>query len=218
VYAFFGSGTGLLVLFLRTAAAKKEEKSLPTGSRWFFAQGEWSMVTIPAVCLSCGALFPSRFASLFGGTNVNLTLRGNAETCPYCGRLAHVADGVFHIAGDILTVVSAPHITREMLAALSAAVRKAYQDKKPPEEVAQEVEKIDPALGAVIRKNASTPLYWLVLILILAAIKSCSVNITLDANRLIDQLQGVPPASVIEPAAPAPAPSPSPAAERPTTI
>ena len=132
------------------------------------------MVTIPAVCLSCGALFPSRFASLFGGTNVNLTLRGNAETCPYCGRLAHVADGVFHIAGDILTVVSAPHITREMLAALSAAVRKAYQDKKPPEEVAQEVEKIDPALGAVIRKNASTPLYWLVLILILAAHRSAT--------------------------------------------
>jgi hypothetical protein len=157
------------------------------------------MTGIPAFCPSCGALFPSRaMGMMFGGGHVKgVTLRGNVETCPHCGGLANIADGVFDIAGDVITVVSAPRITMEMLAAFRLAVQKAYTEKKPPETLAKEVEKIDPAFGDVIRKSGNN--YLLVLLLIILAIKSCSVSvgIKLDVNRLIEQMQNTPPAAVI---------------------
>lgn len=127
-----------------------------------------------------------------------LTLSGNEETCPFCGEWAQIADGVFNVADNILSVIAAPNITKQMLAAFSSAIRLGYVQKKPPEELAKEVEKIDPSFGEVIRKSGSNKQFYLVaLLLILAAIKSCSVEVKLDANRLIDQIQGTPPAVVM---------------------
>jgi hypothetical protein len=112
--------------------------------------------------------------------------------------MAHTADGVFDITGDILTVVQAPGITRAMLAAFGEAVKKAYEEKKPPEELAEEVEKIDPSFGPVVRRSGVTPGYYLlILLIILAAIRSCSFEYKVDVNQLIEQLQHTPPASVI---------------------
>lgn len=155
-----------------------------------------SGVQIPALCPSCGALFASRAFNVSGNVK-NLTLSSNKETCPFCGGLADIADGVFDVAGNVLSVVSAPSITKQMLAAFSAAVKKAYEEKKPPEELAKEVEKIDPSFGEIIRKSGSSKQFYLVsLLLIFTAIKSCNVDVKLDANRLIDQLRGTPPAAV----------------------
>lgn len=153
---------------------------------------------IPASCPSCGAVFPSRLAN-FGGANIkNLTLIGNKETCPYCGSMADVANGVFNITESIVTVVSAPNVTKEMLAKFSHAVQEAYRDKTAPEDLAREVEQIDPRFGEIIRDARKNPrLYTVALILILAAIKSCSVEVKVDANRLIDQIQGVAPSSML---------------------
>jgi hypothetical protein len=120
------------------------------------------------------------------------------ETCPYCGHLAHTADGAFQIAGTVLTVIQAPGVTRAMLAALSTAVKKAYENKTPPDILAKEVEKIDPTFGEVIRKSNITPgFYLVVLLIILQMIRSCSLNMTLDINRLLDQLMHTPPAAVV---------------------
>jgi hypothetical protein len=153
---------------------------------------------------------------MFGRTNIRgLHLRGNVETCPRCGGLANIADGVFDIAGDVVTAVTAPRMTTAMLAALSSALRKAYEEKKQPEEVAKDVEVIDPALAALIRKNVG---FWpLVVILVMLAIKSCSLNIALDANRLLDQLLNVSsPAVFSSPEPPPPAAEPPKPAAEPT--
>ena len=155
-----------------------------------------SGVQIPALCSSCGALFASRAFNISGNVK-NLTLSGNKETCPFCGGWANIADGVFDVAGNVLSIVSAPNITKQMLGAFGAAVKKAYEVKKPPEELAKEVEKIDPSFGEIIRKSGSNKkLYLVSLLLIVAAIKSCNVDVKLDANRLIDQIRGTPPAAV----------------------
>jgi len=153
-------------------------------------------VQIPALCSSCGALFASRAFNISGNVK-NLTLSGNKETCPFCGGWADIADGVFDVADNVLSIVSAPNITKQMLGAFGAAVKKAYEVKKPPEELAKEVEKIDPSFGEIIRKSGSNKKFYLVsLLLIVAAIKSCNVDVKLDANRLIDQIRGTPPAAV----------------------
>lgn len=156
-----------------------------------------SRALIPVSCPHCGSLFASRAFHISGNVQ-GLALSGNKETCPYCGSMAHIADGVFNVANNVLSVVSAPNITKQMLAAFEAAVKKAYAEKTAPEQLAKEVEKIDPSFGEAVRKAGSNNhLYVASLLIALAAIKSCSVDVKLDANRLIEQLINSPPAVVI---------------------
>jgi hypothetical protein len=187
------------------------------------------MVTIPAFCLTCGRVFPSQMFGFAPGARVRIHAMGNIETCPYCGGMAQTADGVFEVTGDILRVVSAPQITRDMLAALSVVVRRAFQENNPPEEVAQEVEKIDPSFGSLIRRSAMGGSFLVVLILLLWTIRSCvsvnvnvNVNVDLDVNQLFDQWINTPPPPVMAPPEP-PAKAPEPPApetnlENPRTI
>ena len=103
--------------------------------------------------------------------------------------MAHIADGVFNVANNVLSVVSAPNVTKQMLAAFEKAIRVAYANKTPPEQLAKEVEKIDPSFGDAVRKiGTSNHLYLAALLIFLTAIKSCSIEVKLDANRLIEQL------------------------------
>lgn len=156
---------------------------------------------IPVACPNCGALFASRGIQISGNVR-NLTLSGNKETCPFCGGWANIADGIFNVADNIISVVTAPNITRQMLVAFSVAVKKAYVEKKPPEDLANEVGKIEPSFGDVVRKSGGdTKLYVVVLLLILAAIRTCNLDMKLDVNNLIEQMKGKPPAvvSAIEP-------------------
>jgi hypothetical protein len=120
------------------------------------------------------------------------------ESCPFCGGMAHIADGVFNVANNVLSVVSAPSVTKQMLAAFERAIQVAYANKTAPEQLAKEVEKIDPSFGDAVRKAGSfNHLYLSALIIFLAAIKSCSVEVKLDANRLIDQLTDKQPAVIV---------------------
>ena len=160
-------------------------------------------VPILASCPNCGAIFPSAFGSMFGsGTARRVGFEGNTETCRFCGGEARTADGVFDITRNVITAVSAPHITLVMLAAFEAAVRRAYKEKKAPEELAKDVEKIDPTFGAVVRETGSRSnghFYRYALLAILATIASCNVKLDarLDLNQLMDQLRNTPPAVMI---------------------
>lgn len=156
-----------------------------------------SNVMIPVSCSHCGALFASRAFRISGNVE-GLTLIGNMESCPFCGQMAHIADGVFNVAGNVLSVVAAPNVTKQMLVAFDTAVKKAYAEKTAPEQLAKEVEKIDPSFGVIVRKvGKNKHLYLASLLIVLAAIKSCSLDIKVDANRLIDQLTNSPPPAVV---------------------
>jgi hypothetical protein len=151
---------------------------------------------IPAHCPSCGAVFQSRLLSISGDVK-KLTLSGNKETCPFCGNMANTAEGVFDIANSVISVISAPKITNQMLQTLGAIVKTAYKEKSDPEVVAQEAEEIEPSLGKIIRTiSKRKSLYLTGLLLIILTIKSCSLNISLDVNQLIDQLRGVAPNTI----------------------
>jgi hypothetical protein len=125
--------------------------------------------------------------------------------------MARIADATFQsIAGDVLAVIQTPGITRTVLLEFSKAAKRAYLEQKPPEALAQDVEKIDPTfgpiLGAVVRKSGNNKLYRQALLaIIVAVIASCSrsvhidvkLDITLDVNELVDQLMRTPPAVVV---------------------
>ena len=173
---------------------------------------------LPAFCPSCGAVFPSVLA-IGGGSGV---FRGNVQTCPRCGAMAQISDATFQtVVGEVLATVQAPGITRPMLIAFSAAVRTAYQERKSPEVLAQEVETINPSFGPLVRKSATGGSNWMpILALIFWTIQSIvsisiklDLNLKLDVNQLFDQWMNATPRAVIEPPEPPASESPSP--ERP---
>lgn len=152
---------------------------------------------IPAYCPSCGAVFASRLISISGNVS-NLRLSGNKESCPFCGEMADTAEGVFDIAGDFISIISAPHITKQMISELGATVTKAYKEKITQEKLAEEIGKIHPSFGDFISK-VSKKLFKLALLIIIGIIGSSPVNVNLsiDVNRLIDQLTGKSPTEII---------------------
>ncbi len=57
------------------------------------------------------------------GSEVQLTLSGNTESCPACGRPSAVMDGSFSIRDGLVEVLSAPQWTRDMLERTRATVQ-----------------------------------------------------------------------------------------------
>ncbi len=155
------------------------------------------MAKIPSHCHSCGAIFPSRILSIECNVH-NLTLSNNSESCPFCGGRAYLADGVFNIANDVISIISAPKFTLEMLQKLGAAVAEAYKDPSKADQLNQVAESIDPELAKVVKKITSGNRLTMVGLFLLAmVIKSCSINVDIDANKLIDQLKEQPPQTTV---------------------
>ena len=152
---------------------------------------------IPSHCPACGGVFQSRLISISGNVK-NLTISGNKESCPFCGSMANTAEGVFDLADGVLSIIYAPQLTKQMLQKLDELVAENYFEKADPEILAKKAEQINPAFGILIRNlNKNKKLYFTGLLLILFAIKSCSLNVNLDCNKLIDQIKGVPPKEMI---------------------
>jgi hypothetical protein len=156
-------------------------------------------VLIPSLCTSCGSIFASRLFNISGNIK-NIVLSNNQETCPHCGGIAHLSDGVFTVAEGALSIISAPELTKVMLNTLMVQVQKAYKKKTSAEELANTVEEIDPGLAKIIRTlgGSNNVNYVAVLLIILMALKSCSLDIKLDANQLIEQLKNTTPEQVEE--------------------
>lgn len=152
---------------------------------------------ILANCPSCGAVFRSRAFAISGNVS-GLTLRGNKETCPFCGAWANISDGLFDVANGVLRVISAPQLTKDMLAAFGALIQKAHEQKTAPDELAKEADEIDPELGKFIRLLRTRDLYAVGLLLLLIAIRSCTVSVEVDVNELIDQINDVPPTEIVK--------------------
>jgi hypothetical protein len=131
------------------------------------------------------------------GNIQGLTLRNNSETCPYCGGIAFVADGIFDIANDVISVINAPSFTKEMLQKLGGAVVDAYKNPEKTDELIKFTESIDPNIAKTVKHLASSHKF-IGLFLLALAIKSCdvNVNVSLDANQLIDQMKSEPPQAV----------------------
>lgn len=71
-----------------------------------------------AVCPACGLTFKSR---AFSANNVTgLTLSGNRESCPQCGSLANVQNGVFNVRDGIWSLVNAVAARPEQFEFISA--------------------------------------------------------------------------------------------------
>ena len=152
-----------------------------------------SSVHISATCPSCGAFFKSRLIQIIGDAT-GIVLTGNKETCPFCGELAEVQEGTFDRADGVLSMIYGPRVTKQKLADLEVAAVQAYRQKTPADDLAKEINKIDPSFSSFFHKFGACSV---ILCLIVVAIRSCNLDIKLDANQLLAQIQDKKPATII---------------------
>ena len=155
------------------------------------------MALIPSHCHTCGAIFPSRAYS-FSGNIKGLNLSNNSEKCPYCSGTAYLAEGIFDIAENAVSIISSPDITKENLHKLGVAVIDAYKDPKKTKDLLALAKTISPEVAGAVEKIATSNKLTLIGLFLLAMIiKSCSVNfnvdVSLDVNELIEEMQNEPP-------------------------
>lgn len=151
---------------------------------------------VPALCPSCGGISEIRLPFAMGpGTRVHLA--GNMTNCPYCGSIAQVADGVFEIAAGAIKIISAPDITSAMLTNFGQLISATYQGKASTDNLEESARIIDLRLGAAVQLAKQSNGYTWVVLLMLAFFISQCVNVDVDANRLIDQMIGLPPERIL---------------------
>lgn len=154
---------------------------------------------IPAHCPNCGAIFKSRLVSVSGNVT-GLKLSGNKESCPYCGSMANTADGVFDITNNILSVVSSPEITKQMLSEFNTILKNAYQNNTDISTLVNEAMEISPQLGKLVETESKKGIaLYALLVMLIFILSSCSldVEVKLDVNELIEQLSDTPPAKIV---------------------
>lgn len=155
------------------------------------------MSPVYSQCPLCG-VFPSPAFRIMNANTV--TLKGNRERCPRCGRWAQVLDGTFNFdSRGFARIVTAPDWTREAYAEahrLLLNAREQLQDGEPEQRVmrdtAKALNKVRPGFGTKLSQMWSSPgtantlalLTFLVTILGMLTTQGLTEP---EVNRLIDQ-------------------------------
>jgi hypothetical protein len=85
------------------------------------------LIALPAICDTCGAIFPSGYSF---GPGTTVTSRGNKSgPCPNGHPQGSVPDGVYRIAGAVLPIIST--WTDERRQHLATSLQTARQDANP---------------------------------------------------------------------------------------
>lgn len=156
------------------------------------------MPMMPAICETCGTMFPS---GIVIENSYNITFSGNrAGPCPQCGGMGAIPDGVYDFIGDTIKVLAGSHRSVEDLRRLRTIVRDARRDHRPITEVTQAIKDEDPELGSVIERlvlprNAGEFYAFLAflvatitLILTMRQQPAATTNVDIDINQHIDKV------------------------------
>lgn len=130
---------------------------------------------IPAICNSCGTMFPG--FTVEGNANFNLVLSGcTVGPCPTCGGKGNVIDGTYQFIGAALRRIADGSRTPEQLRQLQQILQQARQQAGAPREVPERIEAGAPEMSDfaawmrqfLVPKNAGE--FWQLIGVILAAI------------------------------------------------
>lgn len=140
-------------------------------------------------CPTCGTVFESRMFAIEAVQTVQLT--GNQEPCINCRRPANVADGLFDGTTNALKIIQAPTLTRALYERFANLIEEAQHKQMQPDEFIKRAEAIHPDFAAAAKQVARSRTVWAAgLLLLLAALKSCSFELKADlnVNQLIEQV------------------------------
>ncbi len=109
------------------------------------------MPSIPAYCPHCGYVFDGR-----GGIHVenvmNIRLSGNRISCPNCGRMANIVDGVFSDRGNGLEMVEGPPISAAVLRQIKEIAERAQRKDISKQQAVREAAAINPLLAGLLER------------------------------------------------------------------
>ena len=97
------------------------------------------MAQLPAICEQCGAVFKSRLLNVENVTNV--TLVGNREQCPNCGRMTGLLEGTFTVQDGVITFVDGPSLTIDKLLRIQKILAARVNANLSDEEIDAEIER-----------------------------------------------------------------------------
>ena len=101
------------------------------------------MPNMPAFCGSCGLVFGSGFQI---ENSTNISLHGVTSTCPRCGGVGRVPDGIYNVLGGVVQLLSGPRSSAQQITKLQQVLEAARAKEQNPEEVRKAVEAVAPEL------------------------------------------------------------------------
>ncbi|CAJ1838528.1 MULTISPECIES: SEC-C metal-binding domain-containing protein [Aeromonas] len=105
------------------------------------------MPNIPAICDTCGTMFPS---GIFMENCTNITLSGcKSGPCPACGGMGSIPDGVFNVLGSVIEIIDAPRKTLEQLGRYVRVINEVRDKKLTREEFKEKIENDVPELACI---------------------------------------------------------------------
>lgn len=140
------------------------------------------MEGLPARCTRCGRTF--LVPNLIGGDVDVAVSHGNAR-CPSCGGLARIGDGRFAVRGRNVRPLAVPDLTQSMIDDLHRIAERARDTDITADEILAEIADVSPEFADRLRERE--PSRWVLILLLVWLLKSCSLNVTVDVNRLYDQ-------------------------------
>lgn len=108
----------------------------------------------PAKCSNCGLVFHATAIAVSDSINVMIT--GSRQSCPQCGHMASIGDGVYDFIGDKVTLTSGPESTADMLRALAQTVRDSIAAGESPEKTVERAAEFLPWLSGWKGRLAAT--------------------------------------------------------------
>lgn len=143
---------------------------------------------LPARCIkpACGHVF--WVTNLIGGAGSgDIFLSQNSTSCPLCGSMAMIGDGLYQLSKGSLILKDGPTLTHAMLARLTEIAQSAKSKSIETQELLTEVAGVSPEFAEKIRRLGLPTA--VIILLLLWMIKSVEINVTVDLNKLIDQAQ-----------------------------
>lgn len=114
--------------------------------------GFMSILSIPAVCPRCEHVFRSGFSSSIGATVI---MSNNKSSCPRCGTIALVPDGMMRAVQNGIALLSGPDVTAEVLKQVGMLVADLRSGKKSIAEAKKTADAIHPEFGLHFREVTS---------------------------------------------------------------
>lgn len=124
----------------------------------------------PACCLTCGYVSPSGVSV---DSSTNFISHGNISTCPRCGGIAMMPDGIMEIFGNTVRLASGPEFTKEMFEAIGVVVEDLRQGKISLSQAIEKVTVVSPPAGAAFREWS---LYGMAFIGMMCSVMSLSLQ------------------------------------------
>lgn len=116
----------------------------------------------PALCRNCGQLSNGPGFQLAG--NIQIKFQNSRSRCPYCGGVADILDGTYGGTDEILSLLSGPQSTIDILRRAAQVVRDSQAAGETAEQTATRVAEVLPgfdAFKAMAGKKAISILFWL---------------------------------------------------------